>query len=47
MTYEEFVWFLIAEEDKRQPRRYDLWHLCIVISDVYSYHEERERVGKG
>jgi hypothetical protein len=22
MTYEEFVWFLIAEEDKRQPRRY-------------------------
>ena len=22
MTYEEFVWFLMAEEDKRHPRRY-------------------------
>lgn len=21
MTYEEFVWFLMAEEDKRHPRR--------------------------
>lgn len=28
MTYREFVWFLIAEEDKRHPTRYLLISDC-------------------
>lgn len=25
MTYEEFVWFLLAEEDKKHPRAVEYW----------------------
>ncbi|XP_028401292.1 serine/threonine-protein phosphatase 2A regulatory subunit B'' subunit beta-like [Dendronephthya gigantea] len=29
MTYEEFVWFLMAEEDKHQPRSIEYWFRCM------------------
>ena len=29
MTYTEFVWFLIAEEDKRHPRSIEYWFRCM------------------
>uniref|UniRef100_A0A0X3P8T3 EF-hand domain-containing protein n=2 Tax=Schistocephalus solidus TaxID=70667 RepID=A0A0X3P8T3_SCHSO len=29
MTYSEFVWFLLAEEDKRHPRSIEYWFRCM------------------
>lgn len=29
MSYSEFVWFLIAEEDKRHPRSIEYWFRCM------------------
>lgn len=29
MTYTEFVWFLISEEDKRHPRSIEYWFRCM------------------
>ncbi|KAI1305832.1 Serine/threonine-protein phosphatase 2A regulatory subunit B'' subunit beta [Halotydeus destructor] len=29
MTYSEFVWFLMSEEDKRQPRSIEYWFRCM------------------
>jgi serine/threonine-protein phosphatase 2A regulatory subunit B'' len=29
MTYSEFVWFLISEEDKKQSRSIEYWFRCI------------------
>ncbi|XP_055339509.1 uncharacterized protein LOC129589053 [Paramacrobiotus metropolitanus] len=29
MTYSEFVWFLISEEDKRHPRSIEYWFRCM------------------
>jgi hypothetical protein len=35
MSYAEFVWFLISEEDKKNPTRYST--LCMVLGDI-CYH---------
>lgn len=29
MTYTEFVWFLISEEDKHHPRAIEYWFRCM------------------
>lgn len=29
MTYSEFVWFLISEEDKSHPRAIEYWFRCM------------------
>ncbi|KAJ8310711.1 hypothetical protein KUTeg_012576 [Tegillarca granosa] len=29
MTYQEFVWFLMSEEDKRNPRSIEYWFRCM------------------
>ena len=29
MTYSEFVWFLISEEDKHHPRAIEYWFRCM------------------
>lgn len=31
MTYPEFVWFLVSEEDKRQPRSIEYWFRCMDV----------------
>ena len=45
MTYPEFVWFLLSEEDKKHPRRYDdpftptvgsIKFLLVILKDVCS-----------
>lgn len=44
MSYTEFVWFLIAEEDKRHPTAIEYWYdfipiyLCI-YSFLWTYNE--------
>lgn len=29
MSYSEFVWFLLSEEDKRHPRAIEYWFRCM------------------
>jgi len=29
MSYAEFVWFLLSEEDKRHPRAIEYWFRCM------------------
>ncbi|XP_050389703.1 serine/threonine-protein phosphatase 2A regulatory subunit B'' subunit beta isoform X2 [Patella vulgata] len=49
MSYTEFVWFLIAEEDKRHPRSIEYWFRCMdldgdgVISmyEMEQFYEEQ------
>lgn len=31
MSYPEFVWFLLSEEDKRHPRSIEYWFRCMDI----------------
>lgn len=53
MTYPEFVWFLISEEDKRHPRSIEYWFRCMDIDGdgylsmyelEYFYEEQVKRM---
>nr|AYV89275.1 protein phosphatase PP2A [Tetranychus evansi] len=53
MTYSEFVWFLISEEDKRHPRAIEYWFRCMDIDGdgylsmyelEYFYEEQVKRM---
>uniref|UniRef100_T1L299 EF-hand domain-containing protein n=1 Tax=Tetranychus urticae TaxID=32264 RepID=T1L299_TETUR len=53
MTYSEFVWFLISEEDKRYPRAIEYWFRCMDIDGdgylsmyelEYFYEEQVKRM---
>ena len=42
LSYKDFVWFLISEEDKRNPRRLLICYFCdiycaVIFSFVVSY----------
>ena len=38
MSYTEFVWFLIAEEDKRHPTAIEYWYVYVLyIIWTYNY----------
>ncbi|KAF7494545.1 Serine/threonine-protein phosphatase 2A regulatory subunit B'' subunit alpha [Sarcoptes scabiei] len=41
MSYTEFVWFLLAEEDKRHPRAIEYWFRCMDLDGdgCLSYYE--------
>ncbi|XP_050538247.1 serine/threonine-protein phosphatase 2A regulatory subunit B'' subunit beta isoform X2 [Daktulosphaira vitifoliae] len=53
MSYTEFVWFLMAEEDKRHPRAIEYWFRCMDIDGdgylsmyelEYFYDEQLQRM---
>lgn len=53
MSYSEFVWFLISEEDKRHPRSIEYWFRCMDIDGdgflsmyelEYFYEEQLQRL---
>ncbi|XP_050421752.1 serine/threonine-protein phosphatase 2A regulatory subunit B'' subunit alpha-like isoform X2 [Adelges cooleyi] len=53
MSYTEFVWFLMAEEDKRHPRAVEYWFRCMDIDGdgylsmyelEYFYDEQLQRM---
>ncbi|XP_074598305.1 uncharacterized protein LOC141853015 [Brevipalpus obovatus] len=53
MTYSEFVWFLLSEEDKRHPRSVEYWFRCMDIDGdgflsmyelEYFYEEQVKRM---
>ncbi|OQV21150.1 Serine/threonine-protein phosphatase 2A regulatory subunit B'' subunit alpha [Hypsibius exemplaris] len=53
MSYSEFVWFLIAEEDKRHPRSVEYWFRCMDLDGdgvlslyelEYFYEEQLQRM---
>ena len=53
MTYSEFVWFLMSEEDKRHPRSIEYWFRCMDLDGdgflsiyelEYFYEEQVKRM---
>lgn len=53
MTYSEFVWFLLSEEDKRHPRSIEYWFRCMDLDGdgylsmyelEYFYEEQVKRM---
>ena len=53
MTYSEFVWFLLSEEDKRHPRSIEYWFRCMDLDGdgflsmyelEYFYSEQTKRM---
>ncbi|GFS77993.1 hypothetical protein NPIL_291011 [Nephila pilipes] len=53
MSYTEFVWFLISEEDKRHPRSIEYWFRCMDLDGdgllsmyelEYFYQEQLQRL---
>lgn len=53
MSYTEFVWFLLAEEDKRHPTSIEYWFRCMDINGdgvlsmyelEYFYEEQLQRM---
>lgn len=54
MSYAEFVWFLLSEEDKRHPRSIEYWFRCMDLDGdgylsmfelEYFYSEQVKRLG--
>lgn len=53
MSYAEFVWFLLSEEDKRHPRSIEYWFRCMDLDGdgylsmyelEYFYSEQAKRM---
>ena len=38
MSYTEFVWFLIAEEDKRHPTAIEYWYVCVHNTSIFTIY---------